>query len=151
MREVKYITLKSGAMRRQIYFFECSVCHQNRESVYKNKADQGICRGCRRAEINKNQANLFDPPEGHEANPGGVGMPSDLKKEFKSFNEEREVVKNLVMDQEKLDAKPTGILEPPSHMPVPIQVSARFRPDPREVNEDGEWVGKKHQNKHAKK
>jgi hypothetical protein len=67
MREIKYMTLKSGAQRRNFYFFECSVCHNQRRSVYKNKADEKICRDCRKAGINENQNTLFDPPTIEEA------------------------------------------------------------------------------------
>ena len=77
MREIKFITLKSGAQRRNFYFFECSVCHNQRRSVYKNKADEKICRDCRKAGINENQNTLFDPPEGHNTNPEGIGMPNN--------------------------------------------------------------------------
>jgi hypothetical protein len=57
---IKMIELASGAMRRQMYSFNCKICLKDRKTVYKKFADRGICRACRTKEINKNQLDLFE-------------------------------------------------------------------------------------------
>lgn len=52
--------LASGAIRRNLYFFTCSGCGKDRETVFKKHADHKVCRACRSRAINKDQQPLFN-------------------------------------------------------------------------------------------
>ena len=48
---------------RDIYFFECKICHKNRrQSLKESRAGEGVCKKCRHNRPNPNQFQLFDNP-----------------------------------------------------------------------------------------
>lgn len=63
--------LASGAVRRNLYFFKCSGCGHDRESVFKKYADRGICRSCRIKKTDERQQSIF----GVTVAPDGMPIP----------------------------------------------------------------------------
>lgn len=58
--KTKTITLSSGAIRQQLYYFSCNNCRKERQTVFKKHADNRVCRRCRHNKVNDNQAPLFE-------------------------------------------------------------------------------------------
>ncbi len=44
---------------RKINFYNCVGCQKKRSTFFYKKAKEGICRKCRKAEVNENQTALF--------------------------------------------------------------------------------------------
>jgi hypothetical protein len=68
-------------------------CGKQRRSVFKDKADDRLCRDCRKDKINENQSTLFEPPTTEEA-AKNIGQ-----------------LANAALDSQKHDAKPLGVTE----------------------------------------
>jgi hypothetical protein len=49
------------AIERKIWYYRCKICGKSRRTSHKKvNAIIGICKKCRKAEINKNQTRIFD-------------------------------------------------------------------------------------------
>lgn len=57
-KKSKLLELKSGAERQSVYYYNCPDCHEKRQTVFKNKAENAIgCRNC--IKVNKDQMSLL--------------------------------------------------------------------------------------------
>lgn len=67
------VNLTLNVTKRDLFEYTCTNCGNRRETVIRDRLDDGLCRKCRRAGANKNQEPLFpdmivgvDKSEGHD-------------------------------------------------------------------------------------
>lgn len=55
--------MKRQYKERHVYYFKCEKCGtQNRQSLKRARAKNGVCRSCKFKQVNPNQIPLFTPP-----------------------------------------------------------------------------------------
>ncbi len=61
---------------RHVYFFECKTCHKpKRQSFRRMRANEGICRSCRKGTVPDNQMDLFGERAARAAFPSLAPVP----------------------------------------------------------------------------
>lgn len=51
--------------KRNIFYYDCKICGNRRQSFFKEKAKIGLCRVCKRVQVSKDQIKMFEDDNEH--------------------------------------------------------------------------------------